>query len=86
MGRVGRVLHKGEQRAACKVLVRKLEGRRPSGRSALRSDYSIAMSLKNMIKGADWIKLAQDRDKLFDLVNTVMKIRFARYLWSFLTG
>jgi len=50
MGRVGRVLHKGEYRAACKVLVGKLEGRRPSGRSALRSDYSIAMSLKNMIK------------------------------------
>jgi hypothetical protein len=27
----------------------KLEGRRPSGRSALRSDYSVAMSLKNKI-------------------------------------
>jgi hypothetical protein len=63
MGGVGRVLHKGEQRAACKVLVGKLEGRRPSERSALKSDYSVAMSLKNAIKNADWIKLAQDRNK-----------------------
>jgi len=44
------VVLKGEQRAACKVLVGKLEGKGQFGRSALRSDYSITMSLKNVIK------------------------------------
>jgi hypothetical protein len=50
MRRVGHVVLKGEQRAACKVLVGKLEGKRPRGRSALGSDYSITMSLKNINK------------------------------------
>lgn len=37
---------KGEHTAACKVLVGELGWNRPFGRSALRSDYSITMSLK----------------------------------------
>jgi len=43
-------------------------------------------ALKIWSKVAHWIKLAQDRYKWYDLVNTVMNIRFARYLWNFLTG
>jgi hypothetical protein len=46
MRRVEHVVLKGEYRAACKVLVGKLEGKRPFGRSALRSDYSITTRLK----------------------------------------
>ena len=50
---------KGEQRAACKVLVGKLEGKRPFGMSALRSDYSITIDQKAQIR-VNWPRIGSD--------------------------
>jgi hypothetical protein len=47
----------GERRGAYKVLVGKLEGRRPLGRIILRWICGSGMG------GMDWIDLAQDRDR-----------------------
>jgi hypothetical protein len=47
-------------------------GRRPLGRLSSRWDDNIKLDLRKIrLDGVDWINLAQDRDQLRDLVNTV---------------
>ena len=71
IGWVGHVTHMGEKRVAHKVLVGKLEGKRPLGRPRSRWEDNIKMDLQEV----DWIDLAQDRDRWRALVTAVMNLR-----------
>ena len=58
-----------------KVLVGKPEGKRPLGRPRRRWEDNIKIDLQEVGGGcADWIELAQDRDRRA-LVSTVMNFR-----------
>jgi hypothetical protein len=58
-----------------KVLVGKSEGKRPLGRPRHRWVDNIKMDLQEVGCGcADWIELAQERDRWWALVNAVMNL------------
>jgi len=64
-----------ERRGVYRVLVGKLEGKRPLGRPRLRWEDNIKMDLQEVgCEGMDWIDLAQNRDSE-GLLNAVMKLR-----------
>jgi len=72
----GNVARMGEERAVYRVLVGKLEGRRPLGRLRRRWVDNIRMDLQEVGYGyMDWIGLAQDRDSWRTLVSAVMNFR-----------
>jgi hypothetical protein len=63
-------------RGAFRVLVGKPEGSRPLRRPRSRWEDNIKMDLREVgCGGADWVDLAQDRDRWRALVNTVMNLR-----------
>ena len=64
--------HMGEGRGVPKVLVGKPEGKRTLGRPRRRWEDNIKMDLQEVGGGGDWMELAEDRDRLRALVNTVM--------------
>ena len=66
----------GGKRGVHKVLVGKPEGKRPLGRPRRRRDDNIKMDLQEL-GGAcgDWMELAQDRERWWALVSTVMNFR-----------
>jgi hypothetical protein len=65
----------GEKRNAYRVLVGKPEGKRPAERTTHRWEDNIRMNLREIgWGGMDWINLAQNRDQLKALVNTVMNL------------
>jgi len=65
------------KRGVYRVLVEKLEGKRPLGRPRRRWEDSIKMVLQEVgCGGMDWIELAQVRDRWWALVNAVMNLRF----------
>jgi hypothetical protein len=75
----GHVARMGEERGIYRVLVWRLEGKRPLGRPKCRWEDNIKMDLREVgIDGAKWIRLAQDRLRWRAFVNTVMKLRFSR--------
>jgi hypothetical protein len=62
----------GEGRGVYRVLVGRLEGKRPLGRPRRRWEDNIKMDLKEIgIDGANWIQLAHDRVQWRTFVNTV---------------
>jgi hypothetical protein len=66
----------GEKRNACRILVRKPEGKRPLERPRRRWVDNIKMDLKEIgWDGVDWIDIPQDRDQWRALVNTVLNLR-----------
>jgi hypothetical protein len=72
----GHVARVGEVMGAYNILVGRPEGRRPLGRPRRRWEDNIKMDLTEIGFGVvDWIHLAQDRDKWWALVNTVMNLR-----------
>jgi hypothetical protein len=72
----GRVARMGEERNAYRILLGKLEGKRPLGRPRHRWEDNIRMDLREIgWGGMHWIDLAQDRDQWKALVNTVMNLR-----------
>jgi hypothetical protein len=72
----GHVARMGEVRGAYNILVRRPEWRRPLGRPRRKWEDNIEMNLGKIGFGdADWIDLAQDRDRWRTLVNTVMNLR-----------
>jgi hypothetical protein len=77
MGWEWHVARTGEMRKVCKILVRKPEGKkRPVGRTRRRWKDSIRTDLREIgWKGVDWMRLAQDRDQWWAVVNTVMNLR-----------
>ena len=69
----GHVARMVEERAVCRVLVGKPEGKRPLGRPRRRWVDNIRMDLQEVGCGQlDWIGLAQDRDRWRTLVSAVM--------------
>jgi hypothetical protein len=72
----GHVARMGDVRGAYNILVGRPEGRSPLGRPKRRWEDNIKMDLREIGFGdADWIHLAQDRDRWRTLVNTVMNLR-----------
>ena len=65
----------GEGRGVHRVLVGKPDGKRPLGRPRHRWEDNIKMYLQEVGGGGDWMELAQDRDRWWALVNTVMNFR-----------
>ena len=65
----------GDGRGVHRVLVGKLESKRPLGRPRRRWEDNIKMDLQEVGGGEDWMELAQDRDRWWALVNTVMNLR-----------
>jgi len=66
----------GKGRGVYRVLVGKLEERRPLGRPRPRWEDNIRMDLQKVGCGCvDWMELAQDRDRWRALVSAVMNIR-----------
>jgi len=54
----------GGEESMYRVLVGKLEGRRPLGRPRHRWEDNIKMNLEEVVCGGmDWIELAEDRDR-----------------------
>jgi len=73
---VGHVAHMGEERVMYRVLLGKLEGRRPMGRPRRRWVDNISMDLQEVGCGyMDWIGLAQDRERWWTLVSAAMNLR-----------
>ena len=64
----------GERKGACRVLVRKPEGKRPLGNPA--TDWRIILKLIVELGGGgkDWIDLTQVRDRWQALVNAVVNL------------
>jgi hypothetical protein len=64
------------KRNVYRILVGKLEGKRPLGRPRRKWVDNIKMDLGEIEwDGTDWIDLPQDRDQWRALVNTVMNLR-----------
>jgi hypothetical protein len=72
----GHVARMGTEGNASRVLVGKLEGKRPLRRPRRRRVDSIKMDFREIgWGGMDWTDLAQDRDQWRAVVNTVMNLR-----------
>jgi hypothetical protein len=72
----GHVARMGEERNVYKVLMGKPEGKRPLGRPRCRREDWIRMNLREIGWGSvDWIQLAQDRNRWWTFVNTMMNLR-----------
>jgi hypothetical protein len=70
------VARKGEKRNVYRLLVGKLEGKRPLGRPRRRWMDNMKMDLSEIgLSVVDWIGLAQDRYRWRALVNSVMNLR-----------
>jgi hypothetical protein len=66
----------GENRNACRILVGKLERKRPLRRQRCKWVDNIKMDLREVgWDGMDWIDTAQDRDQWRALENTLMNLR-----------
>ena len=72
----GHVAHMGERRGVYIVLVGEPEGNRPLARPRHRWEDNIKVDLQEMVCGdMDWLKVAQDSDWWWALVNVVMNLR-----------
>jgi hypothetical protein len=66
----------GDERGVYRVLVGKLEEKRPLGRPRRRWEDNIRMDLQEVgCRGRDWIGLAQYRDRWRAIVNVVINLR-----------
>jgi hypothetical protein len=80
----GHVARMGETTNAYRILVGKLERKRPLGRPRRRWVDNIKMNLGEIgWDGVDWSELAHDRDKWRALVNTLMNLRVPYNCWEF---
>jgi hypothetical protein len=72
----GHVARMGEERKVYKILVGKPEGKRALGRPRRRWEDGIRMDLREIgLRGVDWIRLSQDRDRWRSVVSAVMNLR-----------
>jgi hypothetical protein len=66
----------GKGRGVYRILVGKPEGRRPIERPRCRGENNTKMNLQEVgWDGVAWIDMAQDWDRWWALVNTVMNFR-----------
>jgi hypothetical protein len=60
---------------AYNILVGKHKGKRPCGKPRHSWEDNIRMDVREIgLEGVDWMHLAQDRDQLWAVVNTVMNL------------
>jgi hypothetical protein len=72
----GHVARTEDGRGVYRVLVERLEGKKPLGRPRRRWENNIKMDLREIgIDGTKWIHLAQDRVQWRAFVNMVMNLR-----------
>ena len=72
----GHVERMEEGRGVHKVMVGKSEGKGPLGRPRRRWEDNTKMDLQEVGRGCgDWMELAEDRDRRWALVSTVMNFR-----------
>jgi hypothetical protein len=72
----GHVARMGEGRGVYRVLVGKPEGKRPLERPRRRWENNIKIDLHEVGEGCgNWMELAEDRDRWWALVSTVMNFR-----------
>jgi hypothetical protein len=72
----GHVARMGEGRGVYRVIVGIPEGKRPLGKSRRRWEDNIKMDLQEVgCGGMEYTELAQDRERLRALANTVMNLR-----------
>jgi hypothetical protein len=77
----------GETRGAYRALVEKSEGRGPLDRPKCRWEDNIKIDLREVGGGgADWIDMAQDRNRRRAVVNTVMNFRVSQNAEDFLSS
>jgi hypothetical protein len=77
MGWDGHVARAGERKGVYVVLVGKLEGERPLGRSGRRWEDNIKIDPEEVCwQCVGWIDLARDRDMWQAFVNTVVKLGY----------
>ena len=82
----GHVACMGERRGVYRVLVGKLERKRPLGRHRRRWEDNIKMDLQEVVRGGvDWIELVKVRDRWRVLVNAVMNFRVPQNAGNFFT-
>jgi len=87
MRRARNVARMGEGRRVHRVLVGKLEGKRPLGRPRRRWEDNIKINLQEVGGDCgDWMELAQDRERWRALVSTVMNLRVPKNAGNFLTS
>jgi hypothetical protein len=65
----------GEGRNAYRVLVGKPEGKYHLEDQGVDGRMGLKWTLRRLVGGVEWIHLAQDRDSLRTVVNTVMNLR-----------
>ena len=82
----GHVAHMGEEKRVYRVLVGKLEEKRPLGRPRHRWVDNIRMDLQVGCGYMDWIGQSQDRDRWRTLVSAVMNLRVPWNAGNFLTS
>jgi len=83
----GHVARMGQGRGVYRVLVGKPEGKSPLERPNRRWEDNIKMDLQEVGGGCgDWMELAQDRDRWWALVSTVMNLRVPKNAGNFLTS
>jgi hypothetical protein len=71
----GHVARMVEERGVRRVLVGKLEGKRPLGRPRRRWEDNIKLDVQEVGGGhGDWMELAQDRDRWWALISTVKNL------------
>jgi hypothetical protein len=71
------VVHRGERGVVYRVLVGIPKGKRPLGRTRRRWEDNIKMDLQEVEYGiTDWMDLAEDSDRCWVFVKTVMNLRF----------
>jgi len=81
----GHIARMREMRGACRVLVRKPEGKRPLGRTRLILEDHIKMALQEVgYEDTDWIYLVQDMDRCRGLLKAVMDPRVPQNARNFL--
>jgi hypothetical protein len=72
---VGQVVHVVEKRDVYRIWVGKHKGKIPLERPMHRWEGNIKMDLQNVgLGGRDWIDLAQNMDRWWALVNTVLNL------------
>ena len=85
MSCVGRVARMGESKGVYRVSVGKSEGKRPLGRPRRRWENNIKMDLQEVGWGNRLVDLAQNKDRLWAVVNKVMNLLVPYNVGNFLT-